>query len=110
MLAARGASFLGIPPLVVASLVVANGALDSSPEVEHHAVAITLTYDDDSDHTTIQAGEYRGHRIRLWAEDRSRRVKEGDAVTVWTRSGALGTPWHTRASEVRTETGLLRVE
>jgi hypothetical protein len=37
-------------------------------------------------------------------------VKEGDAITVWIRSGALGAPWHTRPREVKTKAGILHDE
>jgi len=111
MLQGRVASVIGIPPLLVACLLLLNGALDRSPEVEHHLITLSIAYDDeDHDHTTIRAGNDDGLTVKLWAEDSAREVKEGDAVTVWSRGGALGTPWRTRPSVVATSGGTLLVE
>lgn len=98
MLASAGA-FFGLPMACIAALFALNGALDRSPERGLTGKVTSVKFDSEDDTTSLSA---RGDELDVGfvVHDPRQAVKVGDAVTVWTRAGALGVPWSTRAAKV----------
>lgn len=113
LIRARIFSALAVPMLTVALFLVANGALDRSAEVERHLTVTALVDIGDEDNRTrtkIVADDGAEFSVVINASRRIVGMKEGDAVTVWSRAGALGTAWRSRPSKVESANGEMFVD